>query len=50
MLQESICHRINKLERVIANLIQQTGKEILKDEGGGEYRILKNGKFSIKLS
>ena len=46
MLQESICHRINDLEKKHAKFESTNWKRNpKKDEGGGEYRILKNGKI-----
>ena len=50
MLQESICHRINKLEKSNSKFNSTNWKRNLKqDEGGGEYRILKNGKIFDKV-
>ena len=49
-LQEAICNDISNLEN---NKIQFTSKtwkrSKIKDEGGGEYRILKNGKIFDKV-
>ena len=49
-LQNAICHSINKLEQ---NKIKfktiSWKKNIKKDEGGGEYRILKDGKIFDKV-
>jgi len=49
-LQEAICYDINNLE---SNKIQFSSKTWQrsknKDEGGGEYRILKNGKIFEKV-
>ena len=50
MLQESICDSINKLEKKNAKFKSTNWKRNLKkDEGGGEYRILKNGKIFDKV-
>ena len=50
MLQESICESINKLEKKNAKFKSTYWKRNLKkDEGGGEYRILKNGKIFDKV-
>ncbi len=50
MLQESICHTINNLENSKTKFKSTTWKRNLKkDEGGGEYRILKNGKIFDKV-
>ena len=50
MLQESICETINKLEKKNAKFKSTNWKRNLKkDEGGGEYRILKNGKIFDKV-
>ncbi len=50
MLQDSICYRINKLEKNNKKFISTTWKRNLKkDEGGGEYRILQNGKIFDKV-
>ena len=50
MLQESICESINKLEKKNAKFKSTNWKKNLKkDEGGGEYRILKNGKIFDKV-
>ena len=50
MLQESICESINKLEKKNAKFKSTNWKRNLKkDEGGGEYRILKNGKIFDKV-
>ena len=46
MLQESICYNIKNLEKSNVNFKSTTWKRNQKkDEGGGEYRILKNGKI-----
>ena len=50
MLQETICESINKLEKKNAKFKSTNWKRNLKkDEGGGEYRILKNGKIFDKV-
>ena len=50
MLQESICYNIKNLEKSNANFKSTTWKRNQKkDEGGGEYRILKNGKIFEKV-
>ncbi len=50
MLQESICYRIEKLEKSHIKFISTNWKRnSKKDEGGGEYRILKNGKIFDKV-
>ncbi len=50
MLQDSICHCINDLEKNHSKFKSETWKRNLKkDEGGGEYRILKNGKVFEKV-
>ncbi len=50
MLQDSICESINKLEKKNAKFKSTNWKRNLKkDEGGGEYRILKNGKIFDKV-
>ena len=50
MLQESICESIKKLEKKNAKFKSTIWKRNLKkDEGGGEYRILKNGKIFDKV-
>ena len=49
-LQESICYRINKLEKNNIKFKSTTWKRNQKkDEGGGEYRILQNGKIFEKV-
>ena len=50
LLQEAICHDINIIENKKINFIStkwQRNKN--KNEGGGEYRILKNGKVFDKV-
>jgi len=50
MLQESICYRIEKLEKSHIKFISTNWKRnSKKDEGGGEYRILKGGKIFEKV-
>ena len=50
MLQESICDSINRLEKKNAKFKSTNWKRNLKkDEGGGEFRILKNGKIFDKV-
>ena len=50
MLQDSICHCIDDLEKSHSEFDSKTWKRNLKkDEGGGEYRILKNGKIFEKV-
>ena len=50
MLQESVCESINRLEKKNAKFKSTNWKRNLKkDEGGGEYRILKNGKIFDKV-
>ena len=46
MLQNAICHSVINLEKKMLNLSQLTWKRNEKrDEGGGEYRILKMEKY-----
>ena len=50
MLQESICNSISDLEKNNIKFKSVTWKRNLKkDEGGGEYRILKDGKIFDKV-
>ena len=50
MLQDSICHCINSLENNKIEFNSITWKRNLKkDEGGGEFRILENGKIFDKV-
>ena len=50
MLQESICNNISDLEKNNIKFKSITWKRNLKkDEGGGEYRILKDGKIFDKV-
>jgi len=49
-LQEVICDDINKLEKKQTKFVSTTWKKnTKKDEGGGEYRILENGKIFDKV-
>tara|TARA_B100000674_G_scaffold241230_1_gene198403 strand:- start:173 stop:1000 length:828 start_codon:yes stop_codon:yes gene_type:complete len=49
-LQNSICHCINDLENQKIKFKSKSWKRNLKkDEGGGEFRILKNGKVFDKV-
>ena len=50
LLQDAICDNIKKLEKnkiKFKSTIWQRSK--IKDEGGGEYRIIKNGKIFEKI-
>jgi len=50
ILQDSICHSIQKLEKSNAIFQSKSWKRNnKKDEGGGEFRILKNGKVFDKV-
>jgi coproporphyrinogen III oxidase len=50
LLQNAFCKDINKLENNKTNFVTTTWKKNhQKDEGGGEYRILKNGKIFDKV-
>ena len=50
MLQDSICHDINDLEKSHVKFKSTNWKRnSKKNEGGGEYRILKMEEFLIKL-
>ncbi|MDC3040108.1 oxygen-dependent coproporphyrinogen oxidase [Candidatus Pelagibacter sp.] len=50
LLQEAICKDINELENHKIKFISNTWKRNPnKDEGGGEYRILRNGKVFDKV-
>ena len=50
MMQDSICHSISSLEKNKIKFISKTWKRNLrKDEGGGEFRILENGKIFDKV-
>ena len=49
-LQESLCHKIYDLEKNSAKFeITSWKRNYKKDEGGGEYRILRNGKVFDKV-
>ena len=49
-LQDSICHSISELEKNKIKFKSTTWKRNQnKDEGGGEYKILKNGKIFDKV-
>ena len=50
LLQDAFCKDINKLENNKANFVTTVWKKNhQKDEGGGEYRILTNGKIFDKV-
>ncbi len=50
MLQESICESVEKIEKNKIKFYSSTWKRNrTKDEGGGEFRILKNGKVFDKI-
>ena len=50
ILQESICNRVDNLEKKQIKFKSTTWRRnSKKDEGGGEYRILKNGKIFEKV-
>ncbi len=50
ILQNAICHNINDIENSKAEFKSTSWKRSnRKDEGGGEYRILKNGKVFDKV-
>ena len=50
ILQDSICHSIQELEKSNAIFQSRSWKRnYKKDEGGGEFRILKNGKVFDKV-
>ena len=49
-LQDSFCEDIKKLENKRVQFKSTSWKKnITKDEGGGEYRILQNGKIFEKV-
>ena len=49
-LQDSICHSISELEKNKIKFESTTWKRNQnKDEGGGEYRILKDGRIFDKV-
>ena len=50
LLQNAICDDILKIEKNKLNFQSSSWKRsVKKDEGGGEYRILKNGKIFEKV-
>ncbi len=50
LLQEIICNEIENLENNSTKFISKNwSKHLSKDEGGGEYRILKDGKIFDKV-
>ena len=50
ILQDVICNEIETLESSPVKFISTSwNKNLLKEEGGGEYRILKNGKIFEKV-
>ena len=50
LLQETICNDIEKLERNKIKFKSKTwNRSEIKDEGGGEFKILKNGKIFEKV-
>ena len=50
LLQNAICDDILKIEKSKLNFQSTSWKRSsIKDEGGGEYRILKNGKIFEKV-
>ena len=49
LLQNAICNDINELEKNKTKFKSTSWKRNKKDEGGGEYRILKNGKIFDKV-
>jgi len=49
LLQNAICDDISKLEKKVKFKTTTWKKNNNKDEGGGEYRILKNGKIFEKV-
>jgi coproporphyrinogen III oxidase len=50
ILQDVICNEIENLDNSSSKFISNNWKKnYLKDEGGGEYRILKNGKIFEKV-
>ena len=50
MLQESICHKISSLEKKSIKFESKIWvRNLKKDEGGGEYKILKDGKVFDKV-
>ena len=50
LLQNTICNDIEKLENKKIKFKSKTwNRSKIKDEGGGEFRILKNGKVFEKV-
>ena len=50
ILQDVICNEIENLDNSSSKFISNNWKKnYLKDDGGGEYRILKNGKIFEKV-
>ena len=50
LLQDVICNEIENLENNSSKFISNNwSRSLLKDEGGGEYRLLKNGKVFEKV-
>ena len=49
LLQNAICNDISRLEKNKIKFKSTYGKRNKKDEGGGEYRIIKNGKIFEKV-
>ena len=49
-LQEAICHSIENIEKNKIRFVSTSWKRNKnKDEGGGEYRIIKSGKIFDKV-
>ena len=49
-LQEAICHNIENIEKNKIRFVSTSWKRNKnKDEGGGEYRIIKSGKIFDKV-
>ena len=50
LLQDIICLEVEKIEKKNSKfLVNRWNKNEKKDEGGGEYRILKDGKIFDKI-
>jgi coproporphyrinogen III oxidase len=50
LLQNIICDDIEKIENKKIKFKSKTwNRSKIKDEGGGEFRILKNGKFQEQI-
>ena len=49
LLQDAFCKEIEKLENNKKNFVSKSWKRNLKSKGGGEYRILKDGKIFDKV-